>query len=731
MSDPPLHRALGLTDDELERIRETIGRDPNPNELAMYGVMWSEHCSYKSSKVHLRTLPTRGRHVLVGPGQDAGVVDVGDGLAVVFKMESHSHPSALEPYQGAATGVGGIVRDIVAMGARPIASLDPLMFGPLTQERNRWLFEGVVAGIGGYGNCIGVPTVGGEVKFAEPHSLNPTVNVMCVGVAPVDRLVTSDREVHEGSLLVLFGAATGRDGIGGVSVLASRTLEEGSDEQRPSVQIGDPFAEKLLIEASLELVERGLLEGLQDLGGAGITCAVSESASRAGLGVELDLDAVPLRAPDLEAFEILTSESQERMLAIVHPSRLDEVLEVCSRWGLSSPVVGRLVAGGGLRVTMGGTTVAEVPARSLADEGPEYVRPMAEPAGAAELREDDPTFATITAEPREAFLAVLSSPNVASKRWVYEQYDQLVQGGTVLGPGADAAVVRIEGTLKAIALATDGKGRFGRLDPYLGAAHAVAEAARNVATGGARPLAITNCLNFGNPERPEVMWQFAESVRGISDACRALDTPVTGGNVSFYNESGGSAIWPTPVIGMLGLLEDHRFVVRPAFRPGDLVYLLGETFPELGGSEFAEVVVGTISGRPPALDLDREGALHGLLVAAAGADLLTSAHDCSEGGLAIALAESAMAAGTGFAVTVPGDLPWYASLFSESASRAVVSVAPERATGLEDLAAAHGVACAPLGETGGPRMVFDTVFEVTVEEAARAYEDAIPALLGR
>jgi len=729
MSDPPLHRALGLTDDELDRIRETLDRDPNPNELAMYGVMWSEHCSYKSSKIHLRTLPTEGHHVLVGPGQDAGVVDLGDGLAVVFKMESHSHPSALEPYQGAATGVGGIVRDIVAMGARPIASLDPLMFGPLTQERNRWLFEGVVAGIGGYGNCIGVPTVGGEVKFAEPHSANPTINVMCVGVAPVDRLVTSDREVHEGSLLVLFGASTGRDGIGGVSVLASRTLEEGSDERRPSVQIGDPFAEKLLIEASLELIDRGLLEGLQDLGGAGITCAVSESASRAGLGVELDLDAVPLRAPDLEAFEILTSESQERMLAIVHPSRLDDVREVCARWGLASPVVGKLVRGGGLRVVMGGATVAEVPARALADEGPEYVRSMAEPADAAELRENDPTFATITADPREAFLAVLSSPNVASKRWVFEQYDQLVQGGTVLGPGADAAVVRIEGTLKAIALATDGKGRFGRLDPYLGAAHAVAEAARNVATVGAEPLAITNCLNFGNPERPEVMWQFAESVRGVADACRALETPVTGGNVSFYNESGGSAIWPTPVIGMVGSLQDHRFVVRPAFRHGDLVYLLGETFPELGGSEFSEVVIGAISGRPPALDLDRERALHRLLVAAAASDVVSSAHDCAEGGVAIALAESAIAGDTGFAIAVPGDLPWYASLFSESASRAVVSVAPEKAVALEELAAAHGVPCSVLGETGGPRMVFDTVFEVTVEEARALYEDAIPRLL--
>jgi phosphoribosylformylglycinamidine synthase subunit PurL len=457
-SEEPLHRQLGLTDDELERIVATLGRDPNRNELAMYAVMWSEHCSYKSSKVHLRRLPTEGPAVLVGPGQDAGAVDVGDGLAVVFKMESHSHPSAVEPYQGAATGVGGIVRDIVAMGARPIALLDPLRFGPLTDERNRWLLEGVVAGIGGYGNCIGVPTVGGEVQFADAHSSNPSVNVMCVGLAPADRLVTSAREVHAGALMVLIGAATGRDGIGGVSVLASRTLDD-TAESRPSVQIGDPFAEKLVIEACLELVERDLLEGLQDLGGAGLTCAVSESASRAGLGAELDLDAVPLRERGLEDLEILTSESQERMLALVPTADLLVVAEVCERWGLAHAVIGALVEGGTLTVRSGGTVVAQVPARSLADEGPVYERPLAPPEGFDEITEDDPTFATVTTPPRDAFFAVLSSPNVASKRWVWEQYDQLVQGGTVCGPGADAAIVRIEGTLKALALSSDGKGR--------------------------------------------------------------------------------------------------------------------------------------------------------------------------------------------------------------------------------------------------------------------------------
>ena len=728
--DHSLHRALGLTDEELDRIRATLGRDPNRTELAMYAAMWSEHCSYKSSKVHLRTLPTEGPQVLVGPGQDAGAVDIGDGLAAVFEMGSHSHPSAVEPYQGAATGVGGIVRDIVSMGARPMALLDPLRFGPLTEERNRLLFAGVVAGIGGYGNCIGVPTVGGEIQFAEPHSANPTVNVMCVGVAPADRLVTAAPDVPEGSMLLLIGAATGRDGIGGVSVLASRTIEEDAAVSRPSVQIGDPFAGKLLIETCLELVEGGLLLGLQDLGGAGLTCAASESAARAGMGAELDLDAVPLREAGLEAFEILTSESQERMLAVVDPARLDEVHGVCSKWGLSSAVVGWLVDGGRLIVRMGGAVVADVPARSLADDGPAYERPMEPPRGRHEILEDDPTFAMVDSDPREAFLAVLSSPNVASKQWAFEQYDQLVQGATVARPGSDAAVIRVEGTLRALALSCDGSGRFGHLDPYLGAAHAVAEASRNVAVMGATPLAITNCLNFGNPERPEVMWQFAESIRGMADACRSFGTPVTGGNVSFYNESGGSAIWPTPIIGMLGLIEDYRLLVRPGFPgPGFLVYLVGETFPELGGSEFAEVVLGTVSGHPPALDLAREASLHRMLVEGARGDLLASAHDCSEGGLAVALAESALAGDTGFAVSLPGDEPWYVALFSESASRAVVSVAPENGEALESLASAHHLPLSRLGETGGPGMVVDSLLEITVEEARSAHESAIPKLL--
>ena len=723
-----LHRALGLTDDELERIVRTLGREPNRNELAMYGAMWSEHCSYKSSKIHLRTLPSEGSAVLVGPGQDAGAVDVGDGVAVVFKMESHSHPSAIEPYQGAATGVGGIVRDIISMGARPVALMDPLMFGPLTDERNRWLLGGVVAGIGGYGNCIGVPTVGGEIHFAEPHSANPSINVMCVGIAPTQGLMTSASHIaHEGSSLVLFGASTGRDGIGGASVLASATLEDGSEGSRPSVQIGDPFAGKLLIEASLEMIEAGLLEGLQDLGAAGISCAVSESASRARMGADLDLDAVPLRERGLEAFEILTSESQERMLAVVAPERLADVRAVSEKWGLASAVIATLVPGDMLTIRHEGKIVAQLSASSLADDGPEYERPLA-PDDVAETV-DDPAFIPFEGDLHEALVAVLSSPNVASKRWVFEQYDSFVQGQTVAAARSDAAVIRVPGTLKGLALSSDGKGRFGHLDPYLGAAHAVAEAARNVAVTGARPLAITNCMNFGSPERPVVMWQFAEAIRGMRDACLALDTPVTGGNVSFYNESGDSAIWPTPVIGMLGLIEDYRLAVPSAFADGMVVYLLGETFAELGGSAFAETVLGVVEGRVPALDLERERALHRLLIECARSDLLRSAHDCDEGGLAVALAESAIAGETGFAISMPGDLPPHVTAFSESASRAVVSVRPDDAPALEEHAAAFHVPFSRLGETGGPRIVLDHVADLALAEAAAVYEEALPKLM--
>jgi phosphoribosylformylglycinamidine synthase II len=552
---------------------------------------------------------------------------------------------------------------------------------------------------------------------------------MCVGLARTEDLVTaSSRKAQAGSVMLLYGASTGRDGIGGVSVLASATLGE-SDGARPSVQIADPFSEKLLIEATLEMVQAGLLEGLQDLGGAGITCAVSESAARAGLGAELDLDNVPLREPGMAPLEILTSESQERMLAIVPPSELPAVQSICDKWGINSSVIATLVKGGTLTVRTGRGTVAEVTASSLADDGPVYDRAREAPTT---IVTDDPTFSPFDGDLGGALLRVLSSPNVADKTWVSEQYDSRVQGQTVIGPGsADAAVVRVPGTLKGLALSTDGKGRFGSLDPYLGAAHAVAESARNVAVTGARPLAITNCLNFGNPERPDVMWQFAEAVRGIADACTAFETPVTGGNVSFYNESASSAIWPTPVIGMLGLLEDHRLKVPMGFtRAGLQIYLAGETYAELGGTEFAEVVLGSISGHPPALDLSREVALQRFLVAAARADLPSSSHDCSDGGIGVALAECAMVGGHGFAVDLAGDLPAHLMLFSESAARAVISVEAGRAGSLEDLAASHGVSLTRIGETGGPVAAFGGMLEMRLNELEDAYRGAIPNLMG-
>ena len=726
----PLHRRLALTDDEFASIVDKLGREPNHTELALFAAMWSEHCSYKSSKVHLRTLPSRGPQVLVGPGQDAGVIDLGDGTACVFKMESHSHPSAVEPFQGAATGVGGIIRDVLSLGARPVALLDPLRFGPLEDPRNRYLFGGVVAGIGQYGNSIGVPTVGGEVKFAPNHAANPTVNVMCVGVAAVGDLIHS-RKGGAGNVLVLIGASTGRDGIGGVSVLASRTLDEDAHAARPSVQIGDPFTEKLLIETCLDLAGRGLLEGLQDLGGAGLTCAASETAARRGVGVELNLDEVTLREPGMDPFEILTSESQERMLAIVRPDEVEAVRRVCRRWGLAAAAVGRLRGGDQMIVRHHGHVVAQVAAKALAEEGPVYERPASAPPWLVRVREDDPAGYVPPLPLEEMFYSVLGAPGVASKRWVYEQYDSLVQGGTVRGPGGDAAVIRLDGTLRALAVSTDGNGRFGFLDPYLGGAHAVAEAARNVAVVGARPLAITNCLNFGNPERPEVMWAFAEAVRGIGDACRALNTPVTGGNVSFYNESGESSVYPTPVIGMVGMLEDYRLMLRQGFpSEGLAIYLVGATSSELGGSEFAEVVLGRVSGRPPQLDLDAESRLHRLLQECSKEDLLGSAHDLSEGGLAIALAESSIAGAMGFAVSVPDDgLDPHVALFSESASRVLMTARSGREADVEQLAGVHQLPIAKLGVTGGSRLEFAGMFDVPLSDAVVVYEGAIPRLM--
>jgi phosphoribosylformylglycinamidine synthase subunit PurL len=725
-----LHRQLGLTDEEFERILKVLGREPSRAELAMFSLMWSEHCSYKSSKVHLRRLPSQGARVLQGPGENAGVVDLGDGLAAVFKIESHNHPSFVEPFQGAATGVGGIIRDILAMGARPAASLNSLRFGDPAEPLQRRLVEGVVAGIGHYGNCVGVATVGGEVVFDPCYAGNPLVNALTVGFMPADRLL-SGRAEQPGDLAVLMGAKTGRDGIGGASVLASASFEEGDDAKRPNVQVGDPFQEKLLIEACLELVEQGLLRGLQDLGAAGISCAVAEVAARAGMGMEVDLDAVPLREPSMEAWEVLVSESQERMLALVEPARLADVLEVCRRWGILASVLGEMTEGGSLRVRFRGEVVAEVPAASLADEGPVYTRPLVPPdppAAAAEVPLD--------ADPAAAVLALAADPTCASKRWVWEQYDRFVGHGTVAGPGCDAAVLRVPGTTRAVALATDGNGRYTALDPAAGAALAVAEAARNVACTGARPIAVTNCLNFASPERPEVMGTFAAAVDGLAAACRALDLPVTGGNVSFYNESSGRPIHPTPIVGVLGLLEDATTAVPAGFpRPGLDVWLLGQTRVDLGGSAWQRLAGGRLEGRPPTLDLAAEARLHRLLADLAARRLVAGAHDCSDGGLAVALVEATLAAGVGATVTLPdvdgtpAPAP-LAALVSETPSRVLLATPPEAAEELETLAAATGVPVTRLGATGGDRLVVPGLLDLPLARLRATYEGALPTALG-
>jgi phosphoribosylformylglycinamidine synthase subunit PurL len=716
--------SLALTRDEYDRIVRTLGREPNAAELSMYAAMWSEHCSYKSSKVYLKTLPTEGPNIVMGPGENAGVVDIGDDLVAVFKLESHNHPSAVEPVQGAATGVGGIVRDILATGARPIAILDPLRFGEPDTWRNKWLLGGVVSGISQYGNSIGIPTVGGEVKFDPTYDGNPLVNVMCIGITTRDRIARARAE-GVGNIGILMGSKTGRDGIGGVSVLASRPFDAEAEAKRPSVQVGDPFEEKILIEACLELIDRGLLVGLQDLGGAGLSCATSETASRGDVGMEVDLDAVPLREADMEPFEILTSESQERMFAIVSPSDVDEVIKVCTRWGVPAVPVARVTGGGELVVRHRGDVVARVPARSLADEGPEYERPASRPDWIDVLRKDDPLALRAPLDIAKTLLQILSSPNIASKQPVWRQYDYLVQHNTAAGPGGDAALIRLEDSNRAIAVSTDGNGRFCQLDPRIGAMHAVAEAARNVACTGARPLAVTNCLNFGNPERPDVMWQFAEAVAGIGEACRYFETPVTGGNVSFYNETDGESIHPTPVIGMLGVIDDVSKQVDLAFKSeGDVIVLLGETMPELGGSEYAWTVHRHLGGTPPAIDLERERDLIDLLAGLADEVLMSSAHDCSEGGLAVALAESCVAGGVGATIQPIADAAeMHVWLFSESGGRAVITCAERDLAKIRKLAGP--VPLTVLGTVGGEDLVIEGVATIPVDDLIDAYEKPI------
>jgi len=746
----PLHRQLGLTDDELGQIRARLGRDANDLELAMFSVMWSEHCSYKSSKPLLATLPTAGRDVVAGPGENAGVVSIGDGLAVAFKLESHNHPSAVEPYQGAATGVGGILRDIFTMGARPIAVLDALKFGDPEEPRTRHLVRGVVRGVGGYGNCVGVPTIGGELAFHPSYGGNPLVNVMAVGILE-ERHLTRAAAPGPGNLAVLFGSATGRDGIGGASVLASATFGEDDPSKRPSVQVGDPFAEKLLIEASLELIGRGLVEGLQDLGAAGITCAVSETADRAGTGILVDLDSIPRREEGMAPFEVMISESQERMLAIVRPDRLARAVEVCTRWGLPAAVIGRVTDDGLITVISGGadasgvpstgsTVLAAIPAAALTSDAIVYQRPSRPPThsrqapapGAPESASDRLPIRGM--DPGAVLRGLLGSPNLGSRAWVTAQYDATVGAGTVDGGERAAGILRIEGTAKGLACATDAVAGVGAFDPYLGAALAVAECSRNVAVSGARPLGVTNCLNFGDPGKPEAFWQLAEAVRGVGDACRALGLPVTGGNVSLYNESPDGRIVPTTQIGVVGLLDDVAKWVAPAFRaPGDAVVLLGEAVPGLAGSAYATMAGAAVEERLPTLDLARERALQDLLVAAAGEGLLASAQDVSGGGLAVALAECAIWSGIGADLSLQVSAEPAVELFGESPSRAVVTVRPGDEARLQALAVQHAVPFAVLGEVGGDCLRIDLVgggAAGAAEERGASVADALDCTLG-
>ena len=754
-SAEPLHRRLGVTDEELEAIRERLGgRDPNELELAMFSVMWSEHCSYKSSKPLLRTLPTAGADVVAGPGENAGVVSIGGGLAVAFKIESHNHPSAVEPYQGAATGVGGILRDIFTMGARPIAILDALRFGDPADARTRHLVDGVVRGVGGYGNCVGVPTVGGELVFDPSYQGNPLVNVMAIGLME-ERRLTLATAGRPGDLVVLFGSTTGRDGIGGASVLASATFTHDDPSKRPSVQVGDPFAEKLLIEASLELIERELVEGLQDLGAGGITCATSETADRAGTGILLDLDAIPRREPDMEPFEVMISESQERMCAAVRSEHWDAVREVCERWGLPVAIIGVVTADGDIAITSAGREIARVPARALTSEAivhdrlaspPVHRRAAPAPGAAPEPVDRLPERGM---DPGAVLMGLLGSANLASRRVVFEQYDSTVGADTVVGPGHGAAVLRIKGTRKALVATTDGNQAVSAMDPYLGAAMSVAEATRNVSITGARPLGVTNCLNYGDPTRPEAFWQLQEGVRGLGDACLALGLPVTGGNVSLYNEAPGGAIAPTPEIGVVGLLDDIGRLVGPAFvSTGDTVVLIGEGTPGLYGSAYAALAGVAAEDDPPALDLVREAAIQAFIREAIERGLVASAQDVSGGGLAVALAEGAIWSGLGARVRVAiADSP-AVGLFGESPSRLVLTAMPRHVPALVLLARQHGLPADELGAVGGERLVIELAgagatgaaeargsriadaLDVPVADLAHAWEHGLPRALG-
>ena len=719
---PPITQDLiaqhNLTSEEYQKIVAILGREPNITELGMFSVMWSEHCSYKSSRVHLKKLPTTGPRVVQGPGENAGAVDIGDGLCVVFKMESHNHPSFIEPYQGAATGVGGILRDIFTMGARPIALLDSLRFGELHSPKNRHLMKGVVSGIAGYGNCMGVPTVGGEIVFNDIYALNPLVNVFCLGIAKKDRIFRGTA-AGVGNPVIYFGSKTGRDGIHGAT-MASDSFDDTSEQKRPTVQVGDPFTEKLLMEACLELMERDLLVGIQDMGAAGLTSSSCEMASRAGNGIELDLTVVPRREPGMTPYEIMLSESQERMLMVAKAGKEEECVAVCRKWDLDVAVVGKVTADGILRVMDQGVVVAEIPAKALADDGPRYERPYQPPAYQDMLTNLNYDLIPDIKNGNGALLVLLESPTIASKRWVYEQYDHMVRTNTMVRPGSDSAVVRIKGTNKAVAMTVDCNSRYCLLNPYEGARLAVAEAARNLVCSGAAPIGLTDCLNFGNPERPDIMWQFVMAIEGMKDACERFQIPIVSGNVSFYNETNGLSIYPTPMLGMVGLIEDAERTMTQWFKSeGDDIILLGPTREDLGGSEYLKVVQAREQGSPPYLNLDTEKGLQDCVLSLIRGGLLQSAHDCSDGGIAVALAESCISGSEwtrGAVVTLPkGRLRNDAVLFGESQSRVVISVKPSQRQAVLDHAKSSGVPADVIGRVSGDRLVISVRHEGTEE----------------
>ncbi|HEX2960157.1 MAG TPA: phosphoribosylformylglycinamidine synthase subunit PurL [Ignavibacteriales bacterium] len=724
----------GLTEEEYNRILNILGRTPNYTELGIFSVMWSEHCSYKNSIALLKTLPRSGGRLLVGAGEEnAGLVDIGDGLGVVFKIESHNHPSAVEPYQGAATGVGGILRDIFTMGARPIASLNSLRFGTLDDARTRFLFDGIVKGIGDYGNCFGVPTVAGEVYFDNSYKGNPLVNAMAVGIVKTDRVASATAN-GEGNPVMIVGSSTGRDGIHGAT-FASEEISEKSEAKRPSVQAGDPFTEKLLLEATLEIIKEDLIVGIQDMGAAGISCSTSEMSAKGESGMKIDLSKVPLREKGMTAYEIMLSESQERMLVVVKKGNESRVKEIFDKWDLHCEIVGEVTNSGILEIDYEGERKATVPAFDLVLGGgaPVYIRETKEPEYLKTTRKYDFSNTPRPADMKDVFEKLFSSPNIASKRWVYEQYDSMVRTNTIVGPGCDSAVIFVKDTNKALAAKTDCNGKYVYLNPKEGTKIAVSESARNIVCSGGVPLAITNCLNFGNPYKPEVYWQFKQAIEGMGEACRYFDTPVTGGNVSFYNESPETSVYPTPVIGMIGLVEDLKDVTTSYFKgEGDLIYLLGEDFEEMGGSEYMQLIHGNVAGECPKMDLEREKKLQDTLLALIKGGFIRSAHDVSDGGIMTAVAECCIMEreyAVGAEVNIPVKTREDFSLFSESQSRVIVSVEAAKKEEFEQKLSGSGQAFTLLGTTGGSKFSVNGKYEFSLDNLIDLYYNSISKVM--